>query len=123
MVDELQTALFRPWIKYPRPCDRCRAGACDLPHVVTPKGEFLRLARDRAPAGSVSWDRCPYAHETLFVHGIEVLDIADVLAWAYERGVHRHPLLSAGAEWLMRSWLRLRAAADALAARPKGATP
>jgi hypothetical protein len=108
MIDELQTALFRRFVKYPQPCRLCRAEACEQPHVVTPKGEFLRLSKKQAPAGSISWDSCPFRSATPYVLGFERSDLAEVLSWAYERGVHRHPGLSAGSAWLIRTWLRLR---------------
>jgi hypothetical protein len=87
-------------------CDDCRGDYCHEPTLLTTKG--VETHKTHHPDAIAHWPGCPSRWDRVRKQGSEYLRLADVIAWSWELGHHRHPLLPAGKAALMRRWFHLR---------------
>lgn len=105
----LIASIFGSFVRESLPdCELC-PWRCDEMFLLLGTGEVKPFpVLGDLPDHWAAWPRCPRSFDSTCLVGVGAGSVEELIRWEYERGTHRHPLLTVGASELFRVWTLYR---------------
>jgi hypothetical protein len=105
-MHELHTAIYQSLLM--PGCEMCGIkSACNQAFCIDVKGQ-VNYYTEHTPDAVVQWPKCPQSYQAGRQAGQDILPLSSIVQWAFERDVHKDPLLGAGGTRLIREWVRCK---------------